>query len=38
MRILVLGGCGAMGTEVTRDLARTSDSRARALARAPHRT
>src|SRR6266571_4392649 len=24
MRILVLGGCGAMGTEVTRDLARTS--------------
>src|SRR2546427_2338700 len=25
MRILVLGGCGAMGSEVTRDLARTSD-------------
>src|SRR5262245_5380658 len=42
-RIIVLGGCGAMGTELTRDLARTSDfeqiviadsdfSRARALA------
>jgi saccharopine dehydrogenase-like NADP-dependent oxidoreductase len=25
MRIIVLGGCGAMGTEATRDLARTSD-------------
>jgi lysine 6-dehydrogenase len=25
MKILVLGGCGAMGTEATRDLARTSD-------------
>ncbi|HXE72026.1 MAG TPA: saccharopine dehydrogenase NADP-binding domain-containing protein [Candidatus Nitrosotenuis sp.] len=25
MRILVLGGCGAMGTEATRDLAATSD-------------
>jgi saccharopine dehydrogenase-like NADP-dependent oxidoreductase len=25
MRIIVLGGCGAMGSEVTRDLARTSD-------------
>jgi lysine 6-dehydrogenase len=24
-RIIVLGGCGAMGTELTRDLARTSD-------------
>src|SRR5216684_7992847 len=24
-RIIVLGGCGAMGSEVTRDLARTSD-------------
>ena len=25
MKILVLGGCGFMGSEVTRDLARTSD-------------
>ncbi len=25
MRIIVLGGCGAMGSEATRDLARTSD-------------
>jgi len=25
MKIIVLGGCGAMGSEVTRDLARTSD-------------
>src|SRR6267378_836090 len=25
MRIVVLGGCGAMGSEATRDLARTSD-------------
>src|ERR1700730_2873223 len=25
MRIMVLGGCGAMGSEVTRDLARSSD-------------
>src|SRR5215471_2210090 len=25
MRIIVLGGCGAMGSEVTRDLTRTSD-------------
>src|SRR5437870_13152253 len=25
MRIIILGGCGAMGSEVTRDLARTSD-------------
>ena len=25
MKILVLGGCGAMGTEATRDLANTSD-------------
>src|SRR5437588_1177044 len=25
MRIIVLGGCGAMGSEVTRDLLRTSD-------------
>jgi len=25
MRVIVLGGCGAMGSEVTRDLARTSD-------------
>src|SRR5437764_2310813 len=25
MRIIVLGGCGAMGSEVTRDLARTSE-------------
>src|SRR5437016_7032553 len=25
MRIIVLGGCGAMGSELTRDLARTSD-------------
>src|SRR5262245_56158353 len=25
MRIIVLGGCGAVGTEVSRDLARTSD-------------
>src|SRR5437879_12048439 len=24
-RIIILGGCGAMGSEVTRDLARTSD-------------
>ncbi|MCE7875525.1 saccharopine dehydrogenase, partial [bacterium CPR1] len=24
-KILILGGCGAMGTEATRDLARTSD-------------
>lgn len=25
MKIIILGGCGAMGTEATRDLARTSD-------------
>src|ERR1043166_4587886 len=25
MKIIVLGGCGFMGSEVTRDLARTSD-------------
>src|SRR5262249_27237301 len=25
MRIIVLGGCGAMGSEATRDLAQTSD-------------
>src|SRR6266851_1427100 len=25
MKIIILGGCGAMGSEVTRDLARTSD-------------
>lgn len=25
MRVIVLGGCGAMGSEVTRDLARTSE-------------
>ena len=25
MRIIVLGGCGAMGSEATRDLAKTSD-------------
>lgn len=25
MRVIVLGGCGAMGSEVTRDLTRTSD-------------
>src|SRR5215471_173262 len=25
MRVIVLGGCGAMGSELTRDLARTSD-------------
>src|SRR2546425_360651 len=25
MKIMVLGGCGAMGSEATRDLARTSD-------------
>src|SRR5690349_12534662 len=25
MKIIVLGGCGAMGSEVTRDLAHTSD-------------
>ena len=25
MRIIILGGCGAMGSEATRDLARTSD-------------
>lgn len=25
MRVIVLGGCGAMGSEATRDLARTSD-------------
>lgn len=25
MRVIVLGGCGAMGSEVTRDLAQTSD-------------
>src|SRR5260370_25072409 len=25
MKIIILGGCGAMGSEATRDLARTSD-------------
>jgi saccharopine dehydrogenase-like NADP-dependent oxidoreductase len=25
MQVLVLGGCGTMGKEVTRDLAQTSD-------------
>ena len=25
MKIIILGGCGAMGSEATRDLSRTSD-------------